>query len=264
MGFWDDAPWGKIAHDRLADIIIEPTYPRGGLLGGSGAGKTSKLAALAKARKAAAEKKQQEASADSVEKEGKVAVGLLSKLAAKKGFGSPTSPTSPPASISPPQPLDATLSSPAKTTSTQSPVIPAAIIASPLPLSLVDQVSKIIPETTPTAPAIPALPESEVPGVAQTTSEQKEEVFVEEKPIPAAVPQRASPSSFALSMFGERVAKPITQKQTNGTLFYYSATVNAPPAASSKAFTDPSPDDMVITAQGQVKGIVPPFLVVLS
>lgn len=52
--FFGDSPWLNIPEDRRGEILIEPLYPRGGLLGGSskpnGAPK-SKLAALAAARK---------------------------------------------------------------------------------------------------------------------------------------------------------------------------------------------------------------------
>ncbi|KAF8447102.1 HBS1 N-terminus-domain-containing protein, partial [Kalaharituber pfeilii] len=78
--FWDDAPWGNIPISRKAEIIVEaPVRFGGGLKGGSGAGKTSKLAALAKARKATAEKKQQQ-EGTSTEKDQNNAVSLLSKL----------------------------------------------------------------------------------------------------------------------------------------------------------------------------------------
>lgn len=52
--FFSDSPWLNISEDRRGEIMIEPLYPRGGLLGGSpksdGAPK-SKLAALAAARR---------------------------------------------------------------------------------------------------------------------------------------------------------------------------------------------------------------------
>lgn len=52
--FFSDSPWLNIPKNRRGEILIEPLYPRGGLLGGSskpdGAPK-SKLAALAAARK---------------------------------------------------------------------------------------------------------------------------------------------------------------------------------------------------------------------
>ena len=52
--FFSDSPWLHIPEDRRGDILIEPLYPRGRLLGGSSkpdGGPKSKLAALAAARK---------------------------------------------------------------------------------------------------------------------------------------------------------------------------------------------------------------------
>lgn len=83
FGLFLDAPWGNIAEDRRGDIILEHQYPRGRLLGGSGGppGKTSKLAALAKARKEKieAQKKQQ-----SVAGEKKPVGSMLSRLSQKQ------------------------------------------------------------------------------------------------------------------------------------------------------------------------------------
>lgn len=53
--FFRDSPWLNVPAHRKADILVEPLYPRLGLLGGtpesSGGKKVSKLAALAAARK---------------------------------------------------------------------------------------------------------------------------------------------------------------------------------------------------------------------
>ncbi|GAD96109.1 elongation factor Tu GTP binding domain protein [Paecilomyces variotii No. 5] len=51
--FFRDSPWLNIPPHRKADILVEPLYPRLGLLGGApeSGGKMSKLAALAAARK---------------------------------------------------------------------------------------------------------------------------------------------------------------------------------------------------------------------
>ncbi|EFR04974.1 elongation factor 1-alpha 3 [Nannizzia gypsea CBS 118893] len=60
--FFKDSPWLNIPPHRKADILIEPLYPRLGLLGGSSSekpGKMSKLAALAAARKKKEAEKQQ-------------------------------------------------------------------------------------------------------------------------------------------------------------------------------------------------------------
>ncbi|KAI9702919.1 MAG: Hsp70 suppressor, GTPase facilitates ribosomal subunit dissociation [Candelina mexicana] len=66
--FFRDTPWLHVPRDRLSDILIEPLYPRGRLLGGSSSvggssGKVSKLAALAAARK----RKEEEKKASSTE-----------------------------------------------------------------------------------------------------------------------------------------------------------------------------------------------------
>lgn len=78
--FFSDSPWLNIPEDRRGEILIEPLYPRGGLLGGSskpdGAPK-SKLAALAAARK----KKENQKSEDG--KNATTSVALLDKLSSK-------------------------------------------------------------------------------------------------------------------------------------------------------------------------------------
>ncbi|PGH27701.1 translation elongation factor Tu [Polytolypa hystricis UAMH7299] len=53
VDFFKDSPWLNIPAHRRAEILVEPLYPRLGLLGGApeGGGKMSKLAALAAARK---------------------------------------------------------------------------------------------------------------------------------------------------------------------------------------------------------------------
>lgn len=84
LGLFLDAPWGNIVEDRRGDIMLEHLYPRGRLLGGSGGlpGKTSKLAALAKARKekSEAQKKQQQSLAG----EKKPVASMLSRLSQKQ------------------------------------------------------------------------------------------------------------------------------------------------------------------------------------
>ena len=52
--FFADSPWLNVPRHRRGEILIEPLYPRGGLLGGTSAappGKMSKLAKLAASRK---------------------------------------------------------------------------------------------------------------------------------------------------------------------------------------------------------------------
>lgn len=73
--FFHDSPWLNIPPHRRTDILIEPIFPRFGLLGGSSASdsKMSKLAALAARRRQKENEKQQnsvEASASSLSRLG--------------------------------------------------------------------------------------------------------------------------------------------------------------------------------------------------
>ena len=79
MKFFKDSPWLNIPRERCGEILIEPLYPRGGLLGGSpkeGAPK-SKLAALAAARKNKENQKPEDGENTTS------SVALLDKLGAK-------------------------------------------------------------------------------------------------------------------------------------------------------------------------------------
>lgn len=82
-----DCPWLRIPDWRRAEILVEPTHPRGGLLGGSGAApKKSKLAALAAARR------KENATASSGVQEGvSSSVSLLDKLSLQKDPSGATS-----------------------------------------------------------------------------------------------------------------------------------------------------------------------------
>ena len=92
VDFFEDSPWLSILKERCGEILIEPLYPRGGLLGGSskqdGAPK-SKLAALAAAHK----KKENQILEDGQNATSSVA--LLDKLGAKsRGSKADTRPSS--------------------------------------------------------------------------------------------------------------------------------------------------------------------------
>lgn len=79
--FFKDAPWLNVPKDRCGEILIEPLYPPGKLLGGSPlqGGKVSKLAALAAARK----KKDEEKNQDAPSQTSTTSVALLDKLSRK-------------------------------------------------------------------------------------------------------------------------------------------------------------------------------------
>ncbi|KAI4124684.1 MAG: hypothetical protein LQ338_004684 [Usnochroma carphineum] len=80
--FFADAPWLDIPVERQGEILIEPLYPRRGLLGGSsnqGGPKVSKLAALAAARK----KKENEKQSSAEPQQSNSSVALLERLKTK-------------------------------------------------------------------------------------------------------------------------------------------------------------------------------------
>ncbi|KAL8995477.1 MAG: hypothetical protein Q9188_006796 [Gyalolechia gomerana] len=84
--FFADAPWLNIPLDRQGEILIEPLYPRSGLLGGSSnqaGSKVSKLAALAAARK----RKENEKPNSAESQNSNSAVALLERLTIKTQRG---------------------------------------------------------------------------------------------------------------------------------------------------------------------------------
>lgn len=82
--FFKDSPWLNVPPHRKADILIEPLYPRFGLLGGSSAekpGKMSKLAALAAARKKKEQKSPEDGLVGGLTDEGNKPISLRDRLA---------------------------------------------------------------------------------------------------------------------------------------------------------------------------------------
>ncbi|BFZ59666.1 hypothetical protein YB2330_000680 [Saitoella coloradoensis] len=237
---FDDEPPRKVARISASDIIarhgitwgmgstasIEPVHPPRvppggwGLLGGSG--KMSKLAALAKARKEAqaASKAEKEAAP------GLASVSLLSKLTAAKttpkAAAAPHTPTELPAPQAPAEPAvsEPESSQPSSIPPPQSPVPP------PVDADDVDM-SEAPPLVSPTPfPSSPEHPTSE----------------------PALV--EAIPSVFATSLFGsgdyEVKYRSKRRREADSRFFYLPATA-APEVV--KAFSGPSPDDVVIAAR---------------
>lgn len=224
-GFFDDAPWGRIPEDRRA-ILVGPAQFKGGLLGG----KMSKLAALAKARKAAAEAKEQNGP---VVLDPKRSISLLSRLGAKDAVEKVSS-CSPEAPISP-KPAPATV-----------PHSPAPVIASPqvslTPLPAPQEAGQEVKLKTPSIP-----PES------PDQSKRKEpDVLSEPNVTDIFTPIRAIPSPFAVSMFGERMVP--NGFPANERLPYFTGLPAGPIAVVNDAFAGPSPDDVVLAAQSRSKG----------
>ena len=79
--FFKDTPWLNVPLHLQADVIVEPLYPRGGLLGGaSGNTKPSKLAQLAAARKKKEEEKKAREQTSPTPQSSSNAVSLLDRL----------------------------------------------------------------------------------------------------------------------------------------------------------------------------------------
>ena len=254
LGIWDDAPWGKIPVNRRADIRVEPAFPTGGLLGGSGGGRTSKLAALLKARReASADTKALKEANTQGGKAEQGAVRLLSKLSVNGNPTPPTSPTSYPRVQVLGQPLNQVAQPPPASETATSTTGSTFHVAQPSP-PLPAQVHEL--------PALEALPVETVSELTSPTTLQVKDKPSQVQGLPQDMPpvfaKKATPSLFALSMFGGGgTIKPVTKNFedfANGILFYNSATADPPPTALKNAFVGPSPDDVVLTAQGRAKG----------
>jgi elongation factor 1 alpha-like protein len=218
MGYFADAPWGNIPDDRKGELVLEGPQLRGGLLGGSSsAPKSSKLAALAKKRK---EKAQASTAtgATTMTGEEKTSISLLSRLSHKQlpAAAQPESPSSPPPSSQ----------SPPETT----PALSVPLQAAPKEQSIVDLVGL-------------DQPREREPVVSDATASEQ---LAQQKPL------RASPSSFAQSIFGERITLRHEISVANVRLFFISGNKEA---GKPNPFAGPSPDDVVVAAQSASKGL---------
>jgi len=215
--FFRDSPWLHIPDARRGEILIQPLYPRGCLLGGSptaGGPKVSKLAALAAARK----KKENDTSGGSSSQKSTNSVALLDKLSGKTAAikVSDESPASSKTTSSGTTALEQTKTSqdrkyPVRNLKSSSPSVQANISVNYLGAS----------ESTPTDSKSPVSP----------------------TPIPAA-----SPSIFAKTIFGcsdGNQDMPVNLSELSNFFM--------PPEFASNTeldpFAGPSPDDIVIKAQ---------------
>ncbi|EEP76312.1 TEF1 protein [Uncinocarpus reesii 1704] len=221
--FFNDSPWLNIPLHRKADILVEPLYPRLGLLGGAqeGPGRMSKLAALAAARKKKESEKNkanQEPAAPepssvpvSSENHRSTSISLLDRLASngKSKAGSETRP-------------------------------------SKFLLRKADRDANRAPqESQPTNPRgsmgsqqKPKSPiASPIPGPVKDMAPSKEDLL-------------APPSSFATIIIGSRNGqRPSCCSSHNFDMFrLYGQNLT-----ESFNFADPSPDDVVINAQNAAK-----------
>lgn len=228
--FFADTPWLNVPASRMGNILVEPIFPRGGLLGGSSK-PPSKLAALAAARKKAAEEKKQKVvdphSQD--DKTGRpdtaTSTAMLDRLSAlKKLTLSASSAHQEGGSINT---KDAMFSRPVRTYPTRKP-------SSPEPM-----------------PEAPSPPPAGEPAPAQPQGPTAEELT-------------ATPSTFAQTMLGGQVrnvaadtSKLSSTKSAaeSNSLFTLPYPADVDLKNSKDPFAGPSPDDVVLKAQQQAKGL---------
>ncbi|KAK1143276.1 hypothetical protein N8T08_006803 [Aspergillus melleus] len=227
--FFRDTPWLNVPADRKAEILIEPLYPRLGLLGGNpeaGGGKVSKLAALAAARK---KKESDKAPSPAL---GPAAGGDQSQAPSTESKGAPLSLRERLARNGKPQ---------RSSESTPSPGTPEADsrLGSPSPAKK--------PSPEPRRPSVPVEADLE-------EATQAHHIGSEPKEQPA-VNIRAPPSTFASTIVGDAARPPATEpshlhSNTLDLMAIYGQDLTEP-----FDFTGPSPDDVVLNAQSSAKGM---------
>ena len=217
--FFKDAPWLDIPVHRRGEILIEPLYPRGGLLGGSsteGGGKMSKLAALAAARK----KKENDKGNDGGTKPSTNSVALLDKLAGGRKVNNKMQ--------------DGLRQSKDHNDA------PATSMTEPVPLAG-NQTYPIRKRRSPSPPPI-----------------SKEEVQEppEEDHSPSLLSKKiaATPSTFARTMFGASTDTGDSCAKASGLALFSLPYESEVKITESSAFAGPSPDDIVTNAQNS-KGV---------
>ncbi|KAB8235199.1 putative translation elongation factor EF-1 subunit [Aspergillus alliaceus] len=227
--FFRDSPWLNVPAHRKADILIEPLYPRLGLLGGApeSGGKVSKLAALAAARKKKEGDKASPAPAQSTEPD--------------KAQTPPTEQKS--ASLS----LRERLAGNGKLQKTDG-------AQSPRPLGKLSRLGSHSPQKRPSPEPTKqngALQVNQV--TVQKESPAEPPMSKEENEQPAAN-IRASPSTFASAIVGGATRPKMTEPSPLYSNSLDLLTIYGQNLTESFDFTGPSPDDVVLNAQSSAKG----------
>lgn len=217
--FFKDAPWLSVPKDRRGEILIEPLYPPGRLLGGSPSqgGKVSKLAALAAARK----KKCQEKNQDSPLQNSTTSVTLLDKLSGKESTKRPLEEAPQPDFRLPVSGIESTAELPESRSQPYSTLKSSGMLF---------QGEK----DTADSQSLPTL-DTESFGLK-----------------PAMVARVASPSTFARVMFGLSNTVPEPPPKRMKMMFTLPQVPNS--YAENNPFAGPSPDDIVRNAQ-ESKGL---------
>lgn len=225
--FFRDSPWLNVPSHRKADILVEPLYPRMGLMGGApeSGGKVSKLAALAAARK----KKEGEKPAE--------ATPAVATPSADKTLETPAAEAKP-STLSLRERLAAN-DKPRKQSNGIS-TLRSLGKGSPAPSPLLKK-----PTPEPAKLEVPIEPGLE---------EQAENDQADHKEEPE-VNIRAPPSGFASTIVGDSIRPMMTEpshlhSNTADLIRIYGQDLTEP-----FDFAGPSPDDVVVNAQSSAKGL---------
>ena len=221
--FFADAPWLNIPLERQGEILLEPLYPRGGLLGGSpnsGGSKVSKLAALTAARKKKENEKQSSATSEGPTS----SVTLLERLKSK------------------------TLEE--GTTGVKETIISKPETSSPLPGARNPQSRKYVSKRQESSHVSTSGNETPLTGSPsdRLARESVQEPYL--KPIPST-----APSTFARVISGPSEGSKLSLIKPS-QMFSLSLPQNFKSNTKSNPFADPSPDDIVTKAQSSSKGSV--------
>ncbi|TPR04568.1 KH domain family protein [Aspergillus niger] len=225
--FFRDAPWLNIPAHRKADILVEPLYPRLGLLGGApeNSGKVSKLAALAAARK---------------KKEGE-----------KSAAPTPT----PPSEVESSRPSSTERKSPAlslreRLASNGKPQKLSEGLQSLRSLNKGSRLGSPSPQKMPS-------PEPRKQSSPEVTGQADLEppVSVDKKQeVEAGLNIRAPPSTFASTIVGEATRPKMAEPSHLSASTLDLIKIYGQEFAEPFDFAGPSPDDVVLNAQSSAKG----------
>ncbi|CAI7603318.1 unnamed protein product [Penicillium discolor] len=229
--FFRDCPWLNIPSHRISDILIEPLYPRLGLLGGApeSGGKLSKLAALAAARKK------------------------------KEGEKAPSQPeTSTPSTPKFEQPKTSSLDHPGTARSLRD-RLAASGRSTPKPSESPAPLRRLA-TPNPNSHLTPKRPESDTKkSSASEVSESMQRMVLEarepepQQPVPTI---QAEPSEFARVLIGAATGP--TAAEPRHHLHFNSSDllrIYGHDHAEPFDFAAPSPDDVVLNAQNTAKGM---------
>lgn len=210
--FFKDSPWLNVPIQRRGQILIEPLYPRLRLLGGSSSTTEGKVSKLA-ALAAARRKKEADKPSEGQSTRQSSSVTLLDKLSTSKKAEAEIDTTTTAASDS--------LSGNSKVNDEN---IPGQVRRYPLRR-----------KKSPTPPS--SLPQ-EPPKEKEPEAQQMQDTTT----------IKASPSMFARTVLGGQAKEPpLAVLHTDFKLPY----ITDPDFTKSKAFTGPSPDDIVTNAQAK-------------